>query len=335
MKLFALIDFCVCADHIQASINKKLQVEWTCAFVHVCYNVCTFICLLVFERVWDSKECQYSAKDNKKFLLDRGASHESGVIPAPASADRQNKQTQSGAVFQLNFSLRASNYWGVEVVTFPLLLETHSFELSHRNACILLNVLQTKSTLWAYQFVFVEYWHLHILQVCLIMMDITSSSIFKWPLFLTLYFDLRVVQITKISGLTSASRQLFSFTMRKYGCNWVPETYCKQVNIYHFQDIFQSALTHQLLLNRVMTFEKPYCDTLLIISIESLRIEIVILHYITDFSKNFSPNQELGMCSTTSYRVLLMKPYLLTSYYTKLLSKDWKQYHCYHLWNYF
>lgn len=100
-------------------------------FVRVCAH--SYACWCVREcEIATSTQC--SAKDNKKFLLDRGASHESGVIPAPGIS-RTPKQTHPKVELQLqlSFSLCGSNYWGVEVVTFPLLLKAHSFEVSHRN----------------------------------------------------------------------------------------------------------------------------------------------------------------------------------------------------------
>lgn len=98
-----------------------------------CMCACAFICLLACEI---ATSAQSSAKDNTKFLLDRGASHESGVIPAAqhqqsAKANKPKKWSRAPAQASLC----------VEVITevlklslFLFLFKTLSFEPSNSNA---------------------------------------------------------------------------------------------------------------------------------------------------------------------------------------------------------
>ena len=94
---------CDCVDQTEDSMNRHSTNSiyrpvmfvcvrvCACVCVHVCACVHTYACRCVKEReIAASTQC--SAKDNKKFLLDRGGSHESGVIPAP-SVSSTPKQT--------------------------------------------------------------------------------------------------------------------------------------------------------------------------------------------------------------------------------------------------
>lgn len=114
--------------------KSKNSVSVLCTgLTRACMCACTFICLLACEIATST---QSSAKDNTKFLLDRGASHESGVIPATqhqqsAKANKPKKWSRTPAQASLC----------VEVITevlrlslFLILFKTLSFEPSNSNA---------------------------------------------------------------------------------------------------------------------------------------------------------------------------------------------------------
>lgn len=74
------VHVCVCdyVNQIQDGTNRKSPnsiykfVRFVCVHLYVCW--CVRECEIV-------RGTQCSAKDNKKFPLDRGGSHESGAIP--------------------------------------------------------------------------------------------------------------------------------------------------------------------------------------------------------------------------------------------------------------
>lgn len=169
IHIFAHVCVCVCLQsHYQQCVcmwlhrpnsillNSTNRIHVCGFFVCVCIHACACLHMRVrlpmCEKVRDSRESvQRSAKDNKKFLLDRGASHESGVIPAFAL--QQRAKTNTPKVEQLQ--PRSENRklikhcsptrllsGSVEVVTEVSLLSQRNASRSHRpihtvnvNAC--------------------------------------------------------------------------------------------------------------------------------------------------------------------------------------------------------
>lgn len=156
----------------------KLQLQWKHVFVcvHVCASNCMWVenpkivfmllvacvCVCAYSHipagVWHSNE--HTVRSQGQHEVPFGQRSQSWIRCDTCTQHQPNAKAnkpKSGAALQLNFSQCGSNYWGVEVVTFPFFLKKKGFHWTLKQKATFHWRLSLQK---GYQLIVVELWNL-------------------------------------------------------------------------------------------------------------------------------------------------------------------------------